>query len=477
MSKATRFKRYTLIIISLMSSSAFANTHAPKVVTKPEASTNVEVQHDDVVSVQLDKKSAENVKIGGALQKHLERLEWAASNGDDSAEYNLGVLYGNGDGVPRDFEKARNWFEKAAKQGNAQAQYNLGIIYSQGLGVVKDTTLAEKWLDKAGAGATAVEQYSLGVMYIEGTSIPKNLVKARQWFEKSATGGYVLAQYNIGLMCSDGLGGEQNYTQAREWFSLAAKQGNTDAKVELSVLYRGGLGGPVNTQEADRLFSEATAKPTEMVGHLVLPEPAAANTERSAAISQEQSPASSDDLITEMPETQSSDIETEQAERPGSANTEPEVQATMHNNEMHDEAERSQEKDSAVSPVTNAEETAELNILSAEPIFPSADIGANNAKQGKAAVDNTEIHKKEANKTEPYSNQTEQAQSSQELDNQPELNSPEKEEVTGIAPEKDTQPEFGSTAHLVEEKKIHPDSSMNTDLTGPALKTDSTEHE
>ena len=36
------------------------------------------------------------------------------------AQYNLGVLYVNGQGVPQDLEKAAELFQKAADQGDAR---------------------------------------------------------------------------------------------------------------------------------------------------------------------------------------------------------------------------------------------------------------------------------------------------------------------------------------------------------------------
>lgn len=46
-----------------------------------------------------------------------------AQQGDAAAEYNLGVLYRSGHGVPQDMAKASQWFRKAARQGLVDA-YN-----------------------------------------------------------------------------------------------------------------------------------------------------------------------------------------------------------------------------------------------------------------------------------------------------------------------------------------------------------------
>jgi len=43
-----------------------------------------------------------------------------------AAQSGLGLVYGNGQGVPVDYGEAMKWYRKAADQGNANAQNNLG---------------------------------------------------------------------------------------------------------------------------------------------------------------------------------------------------------------------------------------------------------------------------------------------------------------------------------------------------------------
>ena len=48
---------------------------------------------------------------------------------DASAMYTQGQRYYYGQGVPQDYAKAREWYEKAADKGNADAMANLGVFY------------------------------------------------------------------------------------------------------------------------------------------------------------------------------------------------------------------------------------------------------------------------------------------------------------------------------------------------------------
>lgn len=52
----------------------------------------------------------------------LEKLARNATNGFPTCQYELGVRYQKGDGVPVDFELAREWLGKAAAQGHAKAK-------------------------------------------------------------------------------------------------------------------------------------------------------------------------------------------------------------------------------------------------------------------------------------------------------------------------------------------------------------------
>ncbi|KAF9279683.1 hypothetical protein BGZ88_012609 [Linnemannia elongata] len=104
----------------------------------------------------------------GVSQSYSTALEWyikAADQGDPGAQYNIGILYyfgkgvkqdiakamewflkaaNQGHGVPQDFSKAMEWYRMAADQGDPAAQYNIGIIYKNGQGVTKSDTEARK---------------------------------------------------------------------------------------------------------------------------------------------------------------------------------------------------------------------------------------------------------------------------------------------------------------------------------------------
>jgi len=67
------------------------------------------------------------------------------------AQFDLGVMYSNGEGVPQDKKQAVYWYTESAKQGIISAQANLGMHYYFSEGVLKDYKKAFYWYKKAAA--------------------------------------------------------------------------------------------------------------------------------------------------------------------------------------------------------------------------------------------------------------------------------------------------------------------------------------
>ena len=86
-----------------------------------------------------------------SAQDDLDTVRQAAEQGDARAQFNLGIMYDNGEGVFKDEAEAVKWFRLAAEQGHADAQFNLGVTYANGQGVLKDSVLAHMWYNIAGA--------------------------------------------------------------------------------------------------------------------------------------------------------------------------------------------------------------------------------------------------------------------------------------------------------------------------------------
>mgnify|MGYP001080174181 CR=1 FL=1 len=72
-----------------------------------------------------------------------------AEQGDANVQFNLGVMYAEGQGVKQDDFEAVKWYRQAAEQGYANAQAILGFSYLLGKGVQVNKSLAKEWFGKA----------------------------------------------------------------------------------------------------------------------------------------------------------------------------------------------------------------------------------------------------------------------------------------------------------------------------------------
>ena len=82
----------------------------------------------------------------------------AAEQGHTDAQFNLGVAYDYGEGVPLDDPEAVRWYRLAAEQGIASAQNNLGLMYGNGEGVPQDDVEAHMWLNLAASRSTGEQR-------------------------------------------------------------------------------------------------------------------------------------------------------------------------------------------------------------------------------------------------------------------------------------------------------------------------------
>ena len=139
-----------------------------------------------------------------------------AEKGDADAQFNLGVMYNNECGL-KNYAKAINWYKKAEEQGeirakilsglnselsdilakaetgHANAQFHLGVRYETGLGVPQDYAKAIEWFEKSAEQGYADAQFALGMLYRNGFGLAKNEVKAVEWYSKAAKSGNVMA--------------------------------------------------------------------------------------------------------------------------------------------------------------------------------------------------------------------------------------------------------------------------------------------
>jgi localization factor PodJL len=156
-------------------------------------------------------------------------LRAAAAAGNPAAEFEIGMRYSEGRGVPANLETAVQWFERAAAKGLAPAMYRLGSLYEKGTGVKKDLEKARQLYIAGADKGNAKAVHNLAVLYAEGIDGKPDYRTASQWFRKAADKGVADSQYNLGILYARGIGVDQNLAESYKWFALAAQQGDQDA--------------------------------------------------------------------------------------------------------------------------------------------------------------------------------------------------------------------------------------------------------
>jgi hypothetical protein len=187
-----------------------------------------------------------------------EEIKAKADAGDAAAQFKLGSLYANGDGVKRDTRTAANYYRLAADQGNTAAQIALGELYETGLGVTRDEAEAVRWYRKAADQGSPAGQYALAVMYLMGTGVAQNDAEALKWYRASADQGYALALFHLGMRYKNGQGVTADPVEAYKWLSLAAERGVAEA-IEIRAEVKTGMTRD-QVAEAKRRADEFTAK-------------------------------------------------------------------------------------------------------------------------------------------------------------------------------------------------------------------------
>ena len=178
--------------------------------------------------------------------------EWQAlaEKGVPQAQYNLGLLYARGLGVPKDPAKAAELYQQASNYGIVQAQYNLAHCYLNGIGLPKDEDQAISWFQKAADLGDPNAANNLATILEHR----KDYANAMKWYKKAAGEGLPKAQFNLGQMYDLGLGMPQDFVEAANWYQKAADQGDAGGLCNLAILYYNGQGVPVDRVKAYQFF-------------------------------------------------------------------------------------------------------------------------------------------------------------------------------------------------------------------------------
>ena len=122
-------------------------------------------------------------------QEIVKWLEKQSEQGNSFVQFLLAKQYLDGNTfyntksiIVQDYKKALNLFQKLAKQNNIEAQYTLGQMYYDGNGVTKDYIEAVKWWEISADKGESLSQDALAEAYYNGKGVEKNYILAYKWF-------------------------------------------------------------------------------------------------------------------------------------------------------------------------------------------------------------------------------------------------------------------------------------------------------
>lgn len=185
----------------------------------------------------------------------LESVQTRAETGDKDAQFELGAAYFDGvSGVAKDLALAKQWFEKSAAQGDERAEFNLGVMHYAGTGVAQNYDTARSWFEKAAKQKNPRALFNLGVMYYRAEGVEQNYPQALEYFSEAGSQGFNEAQFNLGVMYAKGEGVTIDIGKAYAWFTAAKVYGNPRAD-EVIANIENGL-APAQLTEVKKLAAE-----------------------------------------------------------------------------------------------------------------------------------------------------------------------------------------------------------------------------
>jgi len=171
---------------------------------------------------------------GAAKPNALTVLQYAAEQGEPVAQWKLGRMYADGDGVPRDDLRAFNYFSAVANShpdeapGTPQARFVANAFVALGhyyLGGIPDSAIAAdpvRARQMFGYAATyfgdADAQYELGRLYLNDR--PSDPHQAARWFQLAATKGQCRAEIALGDMLFQGQAVPRQAARGLMWLTL-----------------------------------------------------------------------------------------------------------------------------------------------------------------------------------------------------------------------------------------------------------------
>lgn len=90
----------------------------------------------------------------------MKGLQLAAQRGEAAAQFNLGILYDDGQAMQSNRTEAIKWLLRAARQGLPRAQSRLAEVYARGTDLPSDHINACAWFLLASKAPSGIHRYN-----------------------------------------------------------------------------------------------------------------------------------------------------------------------------------------------------------------------------------------------------------------------------------------------------------------------------
>lgn len=166
----------------------------------------------------------------------IECYKKASSLGNGLADYSIAYIYQKR--IPeKDYNNVLKWYKMSAQKGCSKAEWQIGLMYESGEGLPIDYNEALKWLKSGAKHGSSNAMDLLGSMYLNGEGVNKSYQDAMIWWRKGTEYGNSNCMLNIGYLYKNGNGVEVNNVEAAKWFLKACEKNRSQACVELAALY------------------------------------------------------------------------------------------------------------------------------------------------------------------------------------------------------------------------------------------------
>jgi TPR repeat protein len=203
---------------------------------------------------QALQSALESYRSGNSASS-IEALKYAAAGGESLAQWKLGKMYADGDGVPRDDYRAYQYFQEIVdrydednsnwreKSVVASAYVAVGVFELNGIPGSRLRPDPEEamrmFLYAATHFSDSNAQYNLARLYMDGAAgLAKDSRQAARWFNLAAEKGHVESQALLGHLLFAGDGVQPQRARGLMWLTLAREGASGKAQAWVDALYQ-----------------------------------------------------------------------------------------------------------------------------------------------------------------------------------------------------------------------------------------------